>query len=467
VLSPGFCAIGYTGPRRKRTLLKNFSPVLPSENSMTVPVNLTYPDAAKARTWSKAKTTADKAGPRTAKTGLGAALTAAEAAWKKVPFSALDARSVKGTSSAELEKATAKAESALTKAAEQARVITQARDKAKQVKTLAPLSSAAKATAAKAEEALTKLVQDLDSLSLSDFKALRPIAMVRDSHAQARLEGKLDWKFEPTDEVIAQLAKVSSETAEYKKFADAFTELAKKYHFTNYNTVPVTIWRDMLKGLAKSGYIVGKVPHAATREEFILGFKGPGGKVIREPMLKQAMVGMNKFTAHAARYLDKVVEEVRKNGGNTWAFWSGVGAQAAAKREVSTGVVLEGSVGAWFEKVYNFEPLTGVSNIVLWTSLSELYAAKAAEYYQHFHYVGFVGPTATRKQSVFRQIEQPTFIKILTEQQKVPAPTVRWYVVDCIADPKAKSGWSPTGKDSILMSDRKAAIAEVKNRYGS
>ena len=102
--------------------------------------------------------------------------------------------------------------------------------------------------------------------------------------------------------------------------------------------------------------------------------------------------------------------------------------------------------------------------MALWTSLSELYAKKAAEYYNRFSFRGYVGPGATREQSVFNKIEQPTFVQVLNTRQQVKAPKVDWFVVDC---DNATGRWVATGKPSAKFDSRQAALANVAQRYGN
>lgn len=286
--------------------------------------------------------------------------------------------------------------------------------------------------------------------------------LARESHAKV---GNTNFKVDNT--VFGQMMKVSNELAEYNKFASAFHELGKKYNMTSdpdYKKVPVNIWAELLKGLIKSGYVTDKIPKAADGKSFILAYTGNDGKIVRETLLAEAMKGLDKFTKHAGVYLDKVATEVRKAGGKpTWSFWSGAGAQDAAKAENSGGVVLEGSIGSWFDKVWDFKPLTGVENLALWTAMSELYAKKAAEYYDVFSFRGYVGQGATRDQSVFNKIEQPTFIDVLNVKKTVGVPQVDWYVVDCVQD---GDRWKGSGKASTKFASRDAALAEVKSRYG-
>jgi hypothetical protein len=81
-----------------------------------------------------------------------------------------------------------------------------------------------------------------------------------------------------------------------------------------------------------------------------------------------------------------------------------------------------------------------------------------------FKFIGFVGPTATRDQSVFNKIEQPTFVEVLTVRKRVAPPAIEWFVVDCEKD---KDGaWQWTKKAPEKFSDRSAALAKITQRYG-
>ncbi len=281
---------------------------------------------------------------------------------------------------------------------------------------------------------------------------------------------KLDWpEFKPDAASVDALSKATMETAEYKKFADAYEKLAVKYHFntdSDYKKVPINIWHSLMQNLAESGYITKNIPKVGgDPNKLIFAIKDAQGRVVREQMLKTAMEGMQVYINHAANNLDKVVKYVSSNGSKTWAFWSGIGAQDAAKKEAGGGVVLEGTIGSWFDEVYRFEHLTGVNNMLLWNSMSELYARKAAENYQEFKFLGFIGPGGSRDTTVFVNIERPTLIQVLNVQKQVPVPPIRWFVVDCVADPSARGGWRGTGTASTEFSTRQAAVAEVVKRY--
>lgn len=312
--------------------------------------------------------------------------------------------------------------------------------------------------------------------------AAKALEMAKKSHKEAREETldpktgkkvapKLNWpEFDPSAANVAALAQASLETADYKKFAAQYEKLAVTYKFntdTDYKQVPVNIWRELIKGLAESGYITKNIPKVnGDPYKLIFATKSPGGQMIREELLKRAMEGMSVYISHAASNLDKVAKAVLANGGSTWAFWSGEGAKDAALKEAGNGVVLEGSIGSWYESVWKFEHLTGVNDMLLWNSMSELYARKAAEYYEKFKFIGFIGPGGSADTTVFVNIERPTLIQVLNVQKRVGVPPIDWYVVDCVQDTSTRSGWKGTGNPSKKFSSRPAAIEEVKKRYG-
>ena len=188
------------------------------------------------------------------------------------------------------------------------------------------------------------------------------------------------------------------------------------------------------------------------------------------------MGGLKPFVDHASKYLDKIV--AKGNSGATWAFWSGTGAEDAAK--AAGGVSLEGTVGSFFGKYQNewidWGKLLGAdtATIPLWTSLSEMYAVKGAEYMAKYKFIGFVGPGATNDNNVFNSIEQPAFVEVFSVKKTVPPPSITWYVVDCDFD-KSPSGrdtyrgekgtWKPTRKAPKKFDNRGAALGDITSRY--
>jgi len=305
--------------------------------------------------------------------------------------------------------------------------------------------------------------------------------MAKRSHEEARLPTKnlmkgekpgpkLDWpEFKPDDASIARLGRLADEWEEYQTFAAAYEKLAVEYDLKkdpDYKKVPVNVWHALIKGMTESGYITANIPKVdGDPWKLIFANRAPNGGMIREELLKRAMLGMQVYIRHAGANLDKVAKAVEANGGKTWSFWSGEGAKNAALAEAGEGVVLEGSIGSWYEKIWKFEHLTGVNDMLLWNSMSELYARKAAEYYQKFKFIGFIGPGGAADTTVFVNIERPTLIQVLNVEKRVAVPDIDWRVVVCRKKESERSGYEGTGAPSISVPSRMEAVAEVKRRY--
>jgi len=309
----------------------------------------------------------------------------------------------------------------------------------------------------------------------------KALEMAKRSHEEARLPTKnlmkgekpgpkLDWpEFKPDDASIARLGRLADEWEEYQTFAEAYEKLAVEYDFKkdpDYKKVPVNVWHALIKGMTESGYITANIPKVdGDPWKLIFANRAPNGGMIREELLKRAMLGMQVYIRHAGANLDKVAKAVEANGGKTWSFWSGEGAKNAALAEAGDGVVLEGSIGSWYDKIWKFEHLTGVNDMLLWNSMSELYARKAAEYYQKFKFIGFIGPGGGADTTVFVNIERPTLIQVLNVEKRVPVPDIDWRVVVCRKKESERSGYEGTGAPSISVPSRMEAVAEVKRRY--
>ena len=157
--------------------------------------------------------------------------------------------------------------------------------------------------------------------------------IVQDSHNVARREGKIDYEIQFTNELVTNMAKASFESAEFGKFNQNFLAFLKKYELEKLGSdagkLPMKMWGKLIQGLVKSGYVKEIIPKATDGTSFILATRGPEGKPIREKLLAQAMEGLEPFVSHAGQYLDAVVSKSQQ--GATWAFWSGAGAEDAAK----------------------------------------------------------------------------------------------------------------------------------------
>lgn len=292
-------------------------------------------------------------------------------------------------------------------------------------------------------------------------RALEAQQMRERSQAQALAEGKIDWEFRPDKATMSALAQVTLEAPEFSTFTNDFNGFLNKYGLGSGGELPVKLWKTLLKGMKDDGFLAANAPKAADGRSFILAMAGPDGKLIREKMLADAMMGLKPFVDHASKYLDQVVAQTAK--GSPWAFWSGAGALDSAKG--SGGISLEGTVGSFFGTGLQFPNLTSNSTLPLWGALSEMYAQKAAQYFAKFKFIGFVGPGATREQSVFNMIEQPTFVGTLEGGQvPVAAPQIDWFVVDCEKNDEGR--WEWTKKAPEQFSSRADALARVTARYG-
>ncbi|HMA50757.1 MAG TPA: hypothetical protein VKP60_13450, partial [Magnetospirillaceae bacterium] len=266
-----------------------------------------------------------------------------------------------------------------------------------------------------------------------------------------------------------RLSRLADEWEEYQTFAAAYEKLATEYKFNtddDYKRVPINVWHDLIKSMTESGYVTQNIPKIdGDPWKLIFANRAPDGSMIREELLKRAMAGMQVYIRHAAANLDKVAKAVQANGGTTWSFWSGEGAKNAALKEAGEGVVLEGSIGSWYEKIWKFEHLTGVNDMLLWNSMSELYARKAAENYEKFKFIGFIGAGGSAETTVFVNIERPTLIQVLNVEKRVGVPPIEWRVVMCRKKESERSGYEGTGDPSITVANRQAAVEEVKRRY--
>lgn len=321
----------------------------------------------------------------------------------------------------------------------------------------------------------------------TECSSLFALIMAKRSQEKAMDEGIIDWKAALTEEVIGQIGERTAQQGEYKKFEKDFTDFVKKYDLGSAaEKYPFRIWNALIFSLCQAGKSGNGLPGWKAKnlardsdQRFIISvIDSDASKTVRTAVAAQAMLQLQPFIAHAERHLDLVIDKL-KSGGKEWAFWSGTGAKDAAKKETN-GVVLEGTVGSWFESVWNFEPLTksavfkkasgfsgeGTDTIVLWSAISELFARKAAENLESFKFKGFVGPGSTKENTVFNAIEKPVMISVLDAKGKVE-PDITWYVVDCEEQTPGSGRWNWTKKKSSACKSRNEALKEVKDRYGS
>jgi hypothetical protein len=322
----------------------------------------------------------------------------------------------------------------------------------------------------------------------SDCNRVFALVLAKRSQERAMDEGGIDWKAALTDEVVTQISERTAQLSEYKKFEKDFNDFVRKYDLGSAaEKYPFRIWNALIFSLCQAGKngngLIGwkkeKLIEGGHRDSdgrwIVSVIDTDTSKPVRTAVAAQAMLQLQPFIEHAERHLDLVVNKLKS--GREWAFWSGAGAKEAAKKETN-GVVLEGTVGGWFDTVWEFEKLTrssvfkkasgftgeGTDSFVVWNSISELYARKAAENLESFKFKGFLGPGSSKDNTVFNNIEKPVMISVLEARAKVE-PDIIWYVVDC--EEEAPGRWTWSKKRSTAYKSRAEALKEVKDRYGS
>lgn len=129
-----------------------------------------YPSVCKDVVWQKHKTFVDKAKSNT-KTGLGATLKAAEKAWAKINWAALDAKKLKAATLKDAQANRVKAQTALAAVNSTKEAVTTAHAKALTTKANAALSAGAKRQAEVIANGLKYALTQIDKANLDDFDA--------------------------------------------------------------------------------------------------------------------------------------------------------------------------------------------------------------------------------------------------------------------------------------------------------
>jgi hypothetical protein len=333
---------------------------------------------------------------------------------------------------------------------------------------------------------VVRFIESVDGIKKDCARLWAPL-MAAQSQQKAMAAGKIDWKAELNDAAIAEMAKATAALGEYKSFEKEFKAFVTKYDLgSTAEQYPFRIWNSLIFSLCQAGKggdgLPGWKPSNLTTTKEAPGrwlaayIKTDAAKTVRLAICAQAILQLRPFIDHAERHLDQVIAKLA--AGKEWAFWSGKHAEDAAKAETN-GVVLEGTVGGWFDSVKKIERLTAsnltkrangfigepTDSFVLWHAISELYARKAAENLEKFTFKGFLGPGSSRRQSVYNAIEKPTLIQVLNANCKAE-PQITWYVVDC--EEGAKEGeWKWTKKKSKPFKSRSDAVKHVIKRYGA
>jgi hypothetical protein len=140
---------------------------------MTVPTNTAWPAALTNAAWQKKKSFLDKAKSKT-KTGLGAELVKAEAAWKQIDFKVLDATKQVMPTAKEADNKKSAADAHLkTVVAGASKAALAAAKKAADTKGNTALSTTARKAAADIEKGLLNQAKLLKLIKLSDFDSAK------------------------------------------------------------------------------------------------------------------------------------------------------------------------------------------------------------------------------------------------------------------------------------------------------
>ncbi len=309
-----------------------------------------------------------------------------------------------------------------------------------------------------------KLIRKFASLlSFQSQPSVRDIVVA--SYQKAGAANPEQKREAPAPEHFAGMALWNYESKEFKKFETEFAKLAKTYQLNTDDALPKQIWKDLTGGLSETGYHKRQEPPIPTKDgrfQMLQQDHDDPAQRIREAALQKAIDALEKFMTHARENFGKIVDFVKTSPNKTWAFWSGLGAKDAAMAHAEGGIVLELTGGGWFQQAYTFKPFTDVDKVAVWAALSELYAQKAAECYQDFNFIGFVGKNGDAPTTVFRCVEEPAMIQVLNREASKPRPQFTWYAVQHAKDPNQRDAkWEPTGK-LLKMPSREAALEVVK-----
>jgi hypothetical protein len=255
-------------------------------------------------------------------------------------------------------------------------------------------------------------------------------------------------------ELVTPTAEDTLTSDSYKAFKTNLQTHAKKVGVSDAECE--NVWKAIVTKLIASQEQFKKIPLADKARGFI-------------QLSSTAYQELAADVSTVAGALSKYMDEDTKNK-KIWAFWSGAGAKEAAKGSGLAEVYLEGTAfGAPFEGVKEFVSGNPALNIVVWGAFSSAYAQKAAESLEGRSFLGFVGPGADRTESVFMQVEQPTFEDLCKQKHGLTqAPPITWYGVAINEDWKWDAEYAGNPKGFVLSGgDRGACAAAAKEHSDS
>jgi Domain of unknown function (DUF4157) len=211
---------------------------------------------------------------------------------------------------------------------------------------------------------------------------------------------------DPSKAFAEQDPKATIKSDQYKQFKQRFLKLASDLQMHGGDAKAQEIWLKVVEALQKTDAAYKAAPTDAKS----------GRKDLAADGFKKIMAEFDPITDALKPYMEKWTK-----GKKSWAFWSGKPSVELAKKHAE--VCLEKSaLGGLFDNIN----ISGGWDIQMWASLSKAYASHAATNIGGAHFSGFVGMGSSADQSIFNKIEQPTFVGMLSEKQKVTLK-IDWY----------------------------------------
>jgi hypothetical protein len=197
---------------------------------------------------------------------------------------------------------------------------------------------------------------------------------------------------------------------EYAKFKGRFLAMAKDLAMPGGEAAAQELWLKVVTALQATDAGYKAAPSDAKS----------GRKDLAADGFKKIMAEFDPITAALKPYMEKYA-----HGKKSWGFWSGKPSVELAKKHAE--VCLEKSaLGSLFDNIN----ISGGWDIQMWASLSKAYATHAAEHVGDAKFTGFVGLGSSAEQSIFNKIEQPQFVGMLSEKQKIDLK-IDWYAGAC------------------------------------
>ena len=131
---------------------------------------------------------------------------------------------------------------------------------------------------------------------------------------------EVNWKTVFTPDLLAKMTKLSMESGEYKRFAAEFNKVIKDCGIGSQATaLPAEIWKQLVLHVVEPDEFAEKVGNSAKPQEAVLAEMGKAlGTSVCKDAFDSAMKGLQPFSEHSERHLDRVIRETQR--GSRWVF---------------------------------------------------------------------------------------------------------------------------------------------------